>query len=133
MPVKNVSIWWVSVLLDPLKLTTVFHRLQKEQDQDSKVQCMMLTVQKNHKYSYHQWYFWHISCLISQWRKWQRTVFVVKLVVVVFFSVHQQTLSFPFGELHRQVLQATCLRLPLPNSTAIKISFPCKQPSFSPC
>lgn len=37
MPVKNVSIWWVSVLLDPLKLTTVFHRLQKEQDQDSKV------------------------------------------------------------------------------------------------
>jgi len=53
MPVKNLSIWWVSVLLDSLKLPMIFHRLQKGQDQDNNVHCMMLTVQKNHKYSYH--------------------------------------------------------------------------------
>lgn len=136
MPLKNLSIWWVSVFLDSLQLPMVFHRLQKDQDQDSNVYCMYTTVQKNHKCSNHQWYFWQISCLVSGENGMQRTVLFFKTVVVVFFSVHQQTLALTFRKLHRQVPQARCPRFKA--SFAQQYCYQnllsvCKQPSFSPC
>lgn len=137
MPVRNIFIWWFSVFLDSLKLPLVFHTLQKEQNWDSNVYCMTFTVQKNHKYSYRQQYFWQVSCLVSQWRKWHaNNHFAFQNGGGDFFSVHQQTLSFTFGELHRQVLQAMCPRFKATSAQWYCSQNPLslyRQPSSSPC